>query len=319
MNTLNTSVEISICIPAYKNIRYVKRLLDSISIQTFTSYEVIITDDSPNDELYQLCREYDQKFTLHYFKNPKALDTPENWNEAIRKASGKWIKIMHDDDWFSTAESLENFANAIVRHPDCNFFFSAYANVYEGVNQVKEMSLSRFWKNALKNPHVLLADNVIGPPSVTLHKNTKEIFYDRSMKYIVDIDFYIRFLKNNKWCYIDKSLINVGINSSQVTKYTFGVAEVHLREALQLLKKTGEAQLHNILVFDAWWRLMRNFSIKKLSDIHEIGYEEEVPHIILSIVSFQQKISPKMLKIGPYSKFMMTVCYLLNRHKIMGS
>ena len=31
---------ISICIPAFKRIEYLRRLLDSIAIQTFTDYEV---------------------------------------------------------------------------------------------------------------------------------------------------------------------------------------------------------------------------------------------------------------------------------------
>ena len=42
---------ISICIPAYKNTTYVGRLLDSISEQTFTDYEVVVTDDSPDDSV----------------------------------------------------------------------------------------------------------------------------------------------------------------------------------------------------------------------------------------------------------------------------
>lgn len=307
---------ISICIPAYKNIHFVKRLLDSIAIQTYKDYEVIVTDDSPNNELEYLCKDYAEKFKLLYFKNTIALDTPENWNEAIRKANGQWIKIIHDDDWFSSENSLLEFANAIEAHPECDFFFSAYQNVYENENRQQKMFLKPFWKKAIQNPVVLLADNVIGPPSVTLHRYRKDICYDRSMKYIVDIDFYIRFLQKSKWFYIDKPLINVGINSAQVTKYTFGVAKVHLKEALQLLNKTGEKELNNILVFDAWWRLLRNFSIKNVSDIRKAGFEGEVPDVIHSIISFQRKLSTGLLKFGPFSKAMMSICYLNCRRKI---
>jgi glycosyltransferase involved in cell wall biosynthesis len=308
-------MKISICIPVYKNIRYVKRLLDSIAIQTYGNYEVVITDDSPNDEVRQLCKEYEGRFRLLYFKNPVALDTPENWNEAIRNANGQWIKLMHDDDWFSTEDSLSEFAKAIEENPQCDFFFSAYTNIYEGKNKKQAMYLKPFWKKAIKNPDVLLAQNVIGPPSVTLHRNKKEIHYDRSMKYIVDIDFYIRYLQSSTWFYIDKPLINVGINSAQVTKYTFGVAEVHLKEALQLLKKTGENKLDNILVFDAWWRLIRNFSIKDINDIRDIGFVEDIPVSLAAIISFQRKIPSRILKNGFVSKMMMSICYLGNKSK----
>jgi glycosyltransferase involved in cell wall biosynthesis len=313
---MSNRVAISICIPAYKNATFLKRLLDSIAMQTFRNFEVIITDDSPEDEVQQLCKTYEATLPISYFKNAVNLNTPENWNEALRRANGKWIKLIHDDDWFSSEYSLQEFANATEQNPGCDFFFSAYTNVYEAENRVQKMSLTPFWKKAMKNPSVLLADNVIGPPSVTLHRNTKNNFYDRSMKYIVDIDFYIRYLESHDWFFIDKPLINVGINSAQVTKYTFGVAEVHLKEALQLLNKTGGKHLKNILVFDAWWRLIRNFSIKNKEDIQSTGFTGEIPEVISAIISFQQKIPGSLLKIGPFSKAMMSVCYLASKHTI---
>lgn len=308
---------ISICIPAFKRIDFLKRLLNSISIQTFRDFEVVLADDSPGNEVEAFCHLYSNQFPITYIKNKIALGTPENWNESIRHAKGHWIKLMHDDDWFYNESSLQKFAEATKVYPNHNFFFSAYANVYEGTDRVQNMFLKPFWKRALlKNPNIVIADNVIGPPSVTLHKNDGRVWYDHSMKYIVDIDFYIRFLENSDWFYIDKPLINVGINSAQVTKYTFGVAEVHLKEALQLLNKTGEKELKNILVFDAWWRLIRNFSIRNTSDIYKTGFDGKVPEIIKAIISVQRKLPAGLLKFGPFSKAMMSICYLSYRHKI---
>jgi glycosyltransferase involved in cell wall biosynthesis len=40
---------VSICIPAYKNTRFLKRLLESLLQQTYTHFEVILSDDSPDD------------------------------------------------------------------------------------------------------------------------------------------------------------------------------------------------------------------------------------------------------------------------------
>src|ERR1700709_1959716 len=100
---------ISICIPAYKNAPFMQRLLDSIAMQSFTDFEVVVTDDSPGTEVQEVCRQYENKFPLLYQKNPTALGTPENWNEGISKASGQWIKLMHHDDWFASSNSLQQF------------------------------------------------------------------------------------------------------------------------------------------------------------------------------------------------------------------
>ena len=45
---------ISICIPAYKNVEFLKRLPDSIAVQSFKNFEVILSDDSPGKEVEQL-------------------------------------------------------------------------------------------------------------------------------------------------------------------------------------------------------------------------------------------------------------------------
>ena len=83
---------ISICIPAYKRVIDLERLLNSIATQTFKNFEVIITDDSPADTVKDFLKNYQHNFTLHYFKNKQALGTPENWNEGFRKANGTWVK-----------------------------------------------------------------------------------------------------------------------------------------------------------------------------------------------------------------------------------
>ena len=54
--------EISICIGTYNRIDYLKRLLDSIAIQKYKNFEVIITDDSSNDSIEQYLK------TIHLMK-----------------------------------------------------------------------------------------------------------------------------------------------------------------------------------------------------------------------------------------------------------
>lgn len=313
----NQNILISICIPTFSRVAYLERLLDSIKIQTFSNFEVIVSDDSPGDEVKELCITYASLFSLKYYKNRISLGTPENWNEAIRKATGQWIKIMHDDDWFAGDDSLLFFKEAIDEHGDSEFIFSAYYNIYEKQGSQQTVFVNPFrWKALIKDPVTLLANNIIGPPSVTLHRNDKKFWYDPAVKWVVDIEFYMQYFQTTKPCYIKRPLIKVGINDTQVTTYTFGIAEVHLKESLYLLNKTGEHHLKNILVFDAWWRLMRNFSIKNIKQLRSIGYEEKVPGLILDIIGFQSKIPLSLLKTGVTSKIFMLACYLLNKRNI---
>lgn len=190
---------ISICIPAYKRVDYLKRLLLSIRQQTYSNFEVIITDDSDDESVEKLIKECNIKQTVSYCRNSPALGTPANWNLALSKAKGEWIKIMHDDDWFSENESLEYFAKAALNHND-RFIFSGYINYYF-TEEKKEIISPSYIRLSLirRDPYSLLSQNIIGPPSVTLLKNDKHFYYDTNIKWLVDIDYYIQRLKQQKF------------------------------------------------------------------------------------------------------------------------
>ena len=159
--------------------------------------------------------------------------------------------------------------------------------------------------------------NVVGPPSVTLVKNDKLTWYDNKIKWVVDIDFYIRYLKENPSFYIDQPLINVGINKGQVTQSSFRVANIEIPESFYLFSKIGINNLKNILVYDGWWRLIRNLRVTSLGKVGESGYKEEVPRIIESMISWQSKIPSKILRVGVFSKFIMFVHYLTHRRILL--
>ena len=42
---------------------------DSIKSQTYNNFEVIVTDDSPNNSVELLCKEFEVYFTIRYYKN----------------------------------------------------------------------------------------------------------------------------------------------------------------------------------------------------------------------------------------------------------
>jgi glycosyltransferase involved in cell wall biosynthesis len=304
---------ISICIAAYNRTSFLKRLLDSIQRQTFKNFEVIVTDDSPGKEVDELCKQFESNFKLFYKKNTPAMGTPANWNEAIKHANGEWIKLMHDDDWFANENCLELFAKATAENN--KFIFSAYHNVFENSGSTEQKLFPSHWRpRIIKNPVTLLNTNVIGPPSVTLiHRSITEQ-YDTNMKWRVDIDFYIRLLKNEKtFSYINTPLINVGISDSQVTNSCINQPEVELPEGLLLLIKYGVEPLRNILVYDAWWRIIRNVGVRGRNDLEHYTTYSEWPAVIVHMVNQQSKILPAVLKIGVFSKFFMFLSYLANQ------
>lgn len=302
---------ISICVPAYKRVDYLIRLLDSIASQQFRDFEVVLTDDSPDASVSELCSQYADRLHLRYFKNDPVLGTPENWNEGIRQARGKWIKMMHDDDWFSDNLALTRFYEQTRKFPDCKFFFSAFRNVDEdsGKQETVHCSALDLWMLRYSPLH-LFKKVYVGNPSCTLVRRDLELFYDKRFKYVVDFEYYIRCInKTGEWRYIDEVLLQIGFNQEQVTKYTFRVKEVQIPENHLLLEKMGPGILRNLLVFDYYWRMYRNLGIRTVEEVRNL-YNVPIHPIVEGMLKVQSQVAPSLLKSGFISKPLMFLTYL---------
>ena len=302
---------ISICIPAYKNAAYLDILLRSVEVQTYRDFEVVVSDDSPDTAVELLCKKYASKFPLLYQKNEIPKGSPGNWNTGIRKAKGKWIKIMHDDDWFSSENSLQSFAKAAQDNPGAGFIFSGYSNFENG--KIKKINIpGSFVKRKLKEPLNLIALNYIGHPSTTLVKNNLTEWYDERTKWIVDFEFYIRCLQTTSFFMIAESLINIGINNEQITKATFRNSSVEIPENLYLLQKMGVGILKNITVYDHYWRVFRNLGIRSFEQIQQHAGENSIPEKLNKMLKMQFKIPLPLLRVGAFSKIIMAISYYSN-------
>ena len=313
---MSSSPLISICIPTYNRISDLAYLLDTIKLHTFTDFEVVVTDDSTTNEVRDFCAAYQCNFPLLYFKNTSPLGTPENWNEGFRKASGKWVKLMHDDDYFNNEDALSKFANEIQQHPDIDCFYSAFTFENKEKNTRKTIKCNIIDQLILSaSPYHLLKRNYFGNPScVILKKATAHQYqYDKRLKYIVDFAFYMDLLLNKIRCkYINKPLIIVGINEAQVTNYTFNNIQIQMYENHILFEKIGPNVLNNIIGFDYYWRIYRKFKIKSADQVKPY-YNQPLNKRLIDMISFQQKIPHRLLLIGLCSKFFMSICYLKYR------
>jgi glycosyltransferase involved in cell wall biosynthesis len=290
---------------------FLERLLSSIADQTFKNYEVVITDDSPDDTVERYISSFTKLPQIKYFRNNPALGTPENWNEGIRRATGNWIKIMHDDDWFATPSALQEFHNAAVANPACLFFFSAFQNVIHHSGQVSIVKCNWLDLIILKwNALHLFKRVYVGNPSCTFIRRDVDELYDSRFKFVVDFEYYIRVIKKlDSYFYLNKVLINVGFNDEQVTNYTFLVPSVQIPENLLLLEKLSARILRNVIVYDYYWRMIRNLKIRSIGEVEQF-YSGRIPLIIKEMIRFQTNISLDFLKIGVASKGLMLISYI---------
>lgn len=303
---------ISILIPTYERPDYLRRSLDHLAGQTFSDFEVIVTDDSASDSIEALLRNHSYKFPIQYRRNRPALGTPRNWTGGIDLARGEWIKILHDDDWLANPESLAHFAQAI--RPEVELIFGGYEAVYEdsGLRENRTLSQHQFERLA-KDPHRLFASNQIGPPSVLMYRRTITEGFDPQLKWIVDWEGYIRLLQKYRAAYIDRVVVCMSYNATQVTQSCFGNPNIEIPEALIYYQKHGDHSRSSWITYDAWWRLIRNLSIRSEAELKQYAQGAPLPAFLLRIVRHQQVLPARCWKLGALSKVGMYLSFIFNR------
>ena len=284
---MSVQPKVSICIPAYEGPELLNVLLNSISVQTFRNFEVIITDDSTSNSVRDVVVAFDKYLPdIRYLKNVNRKGSPENWNEAIRHASGKYIKIMHNDDWFAQEDALSEFVAMLENKPLAGFGFCRTRTV--GPNR-EVISINSFTDKQLKmisnRPECLYNRVSIGSPSVTIFKKELDIFFDHRIKYAVDFDFYIRALKSaQSFAFHPSALVCVTSNAShQVTRECTNNKNLILFEYLYVLKKLCRNNLSDYKYFIfVLLKLLYPYRVVTENDLHAVGLDGAFPNIVKS-------------------------------------
>ncbi len=309
---------VSICIPVYDQEKYVKRLLDSIVMQDYKMIEVIVSDDSPHNEIENLCKQYDDKLSIRYFKNQPSLKTPKNWNFALDQALGDYIMLMHQDDFFAKTTSVNSYLNAFKENKTVQFVFSRNTPLYDNGETLAGFKRNkRIANNLKKNIDYLVNMYVIGPPSNVMITKDVTTRYDERFIWLVDVDYSVRTIENGfKTFYLDEHLVTIGMHPEQTTVFCYENPEVMLRENILYAQKRPTNVFKKMWVFDYFWRLIRNHKVKSVEDIIRTGvHRDEIITPIKDIINAQKKYSYKTLRAGVFSKILMFKTLMLNRQK----
>lgn len=95
----NGKPRVSIGLPVFNGEKYLKETLDSILAQTYTDFELIISDNASTDRTPQICRAYAAKDSrIRYYRNENNLRAVENHNRVFKLSSGEYFKFASHDD-----------------------------------------------------------------------------------------------------------------------------------------------------------------------------------------------------------------------------
>jgi glycosyltransferase involved in cell wall biosynthesis len=103
--------------PVYNADRFLAKALDSFITQTFTDFELLISDNASTDRTEAICREYARLDPrIRYFRNAKNMGAGWNLRRVYSLATGKYYKTAAHDD-FLEPTFLEECIGALEANP----------------------------------------------------------------------------------------------------------------------------------------------------------------------------------------------------------
>ena len=113
-----TAPRVSIGLPVFNGDNFLSQAIGSILAQSYTDFELIISDNASTDRTEAICREHaaaDQR--IRYYRAEHNLGAAVNFNRTFELASGEYFKWAAHDDMLAP-RYLEACVAALDAHPE---------------------------------------------------------------------------------------------------------------------------------------------------------------------------------------------------------
>lgn len=182
--------DVSIVIPVYNVEKYLRECLDSIVNQkyNFNKIEVILINDGSKDNSLEICKMYCDKYNNFKLIDKKNAGVSAARNDGIKKSTGKYILILDSDDFLSN-NAISNLFDFFEAHYD-EIDLLTYPIYFYTLD--KKTSLHPRYAAYDKGSGIYDVEEYVYLNQSTVNimfKNTKDLFYDETMKLSEDQKF----------------------------------------------------------------------------------------------------------------------------------
>lgn len=191
--------KVSICMPSYNHERFIGEAIESVISQSYTDWELIVSDDASPDDTLTVVREYQRKYPgkIKLLTAAKNVGPSVNGNKAIDAAQGEYLAYLCSDDRM-LPERLATQVAYLDRYPDIAMVFSEVGMIDSAGQQSDIYNV--FSKNIDDLWLQLLEGNFLNAPSVMLRRTVYEDvgIHNPGLLYVQDYDYWLRTLDKYK-------------------------------------------------------------------------------------------------------------------------
>jgi glycosyltransferase involved in cell wall biosynthesis len=139
---------ITVGLPVYNGEAFLAQAIESILGQSFTDFELVISDNASTDGTLEICRAYASKDRrIRLLANETNLGAAPNFNLVVREARGRYFKWSAHDDRLAP-RFLEACRDALDRDPDSVLAFTRVRRIDAEGHEIGKVEFDLDWSAA---------------------------------------------------------------------------------------------------------------------------------------------------------------------------
>lgn len=210
---------VSIILTVYKQEKYIEETILSVVNQTYNNRELLIWDDSPDNNCRNIIDKYEKNFPnkIHAWHHKKNKWIQDNMDFLIWKISDKseYIAVLEGDDVFRE-DYLEYKIKTFKEH-NVDIIYNDISIINENSNIIKESYLKNKWIKMInwttdidyiiRNGSPYHSRSTLMFKKSLLHKISLRIPNFNPYNIISDYNFFIQTLYNGTVFWIEENLV----------------------------------------------------------------------------------------------------------------
>ena len=179
--------QLAVCIPAYemggKGAAFLRHCLESLVVQRGCSFEVIVSDQCSDGSIRDVCASFSERLSIRRVDGTFVKRSASaNLSVAIDSSRANTVKVLFQDDYLIEPESLSETL-AVITSRGGGWAVCGSRDV-DGSLSPTAKRIPRF------HDSIHFGRNTISSPSVLAFRKHADLVFDRSLEWLMDVDFY---------------------------------------------------------------------------------------------------------------------------------
>lgn len=159
--------------------------------------ECLVSDDSRTDDVLNAVRNHRlfKEARLTYIHNKGGKGAVNNWNKLMDSATGDFLLFMHHDEYPRKPSFYALLFERLYSMKELDILVLRCCKTWLAGERFRAHMPYRLTRLVTENaPSMLLLHNVVGSPSNIVLRNARKLYFDESLRWLVDVEWMVRLI-----------------------------------------------------------------------------------------------------------------------------